>query len=239
MKPHDQPGEAPETPPLPSALVPPAPAGRLRAELANLKPVPTRVPTRQFLWLATVALLAPLVLRLLVGLRPDWAHLPTGQVVLGIVGWLAAFLLPLALAVIPPRGQVLGNQRRAGWTALASVAAAVMLAFAAPVAPGQTAMPGGGLADNLALGWHCAQSALLIMVPVLGLGIWTLRQVLPMGAGRVGAALGAAGAALGGLSLHLGCGYGGAHHLLLGHAGAVALGALLGGIVVAAVAGRA
>jgi hypothetical protein len=55
----------------------------------------------------------------------------------------------------------------------------------------------------------------------------------------VGAAVGAAGAALGGLSLHLGCGYGGLHHLVMGHAGGFVLGVAAGGIVVAAVARRA
>jgi len=52
-----------------------------------------------------------------------------------------------------------------------------------------------------------------------------------VGSWRVAAALGAAGGALGGLTLHFICGFGGGLHVGLAHAGAVVLGAGIGALV--------
>jgi hypothetical protein len=224
---------------VPPSLPAPPLSPQLAADLRDLRPVPTRRPWRSLLALAACALLTPVSVRLIVGLRPDWDQLPMGLTVMGAAGWLLLFIVPLGLAVLPARGQVLANHGRAGMAALASIAGAVILVLLAPVAPGATDVVGGGVAENLPLAWHCARSALTIALPLVAVGAWVLRRLVPVGAMRVGAALGAAGAAMGGLSLHLGCGYGGLHHLLMGHAGGFVLGVLAGGIVVAAVARRA
>jgi hypothetical protein len=223
----------------PRELAPPPPAAALAADLGRLQPVRTRQPARSLLTLMALGLLTPIAVRLIVGLRPDWAQLPAGPVALGTVGWLVLFVVPLALAVLPDRGQVLANHRRAGIAALASIAAAIALVIVAPVAPGETDVLPGGIAENLPLAWHCARSALTIALPLVALGAWLLRRLLPVGRMRIGGAVGAAGAALGGLSLHLGCGYGGLHHLVMGHGGGFVLGVAAGGIIVAAVARRA
>ena len=228
-----------EVPGLPPSLPPPPLARTLAGELGRLQPVSTRRPVRSLLALLALGLLTPVAVRLIVGLRPDWAQLPAGSVALGAVGWLVLFVVPLALALVPDRGQVLANHRRAGIAALVSIAAAIVLVIVAPVAPGETDVLPGGVAENLPLAWHCARAALTIALPLVALGAWVLRRLLPVGRMQIGAAVGAAGAALGGLSLHLGCGYGGLHHLVMGHGGGFVLGVVAGGIVVAAVARRA
>jgi hypothetical protein len=225
-------------PGLPASALPPPLAGALAADLAHLTPVPTRRPVRSLLALLALGLATPVAVRLIVGLRPDWGQLPGGAMAIGAAGWLALFVVPLTLAVLPDRGQVLANHRRAGRAALVSIAVAIGLVVIAPVGPETDVLP-GGVADNLPLAWHCARSALTMALPLVVLVAWSLRRLLPVGSGRIGAAVGAAGAALGGLSLHLGCGYGGLHHLLMGHAGGFLLGVLAGGIIVAAVARRA
>jgi hypothetical protein len=224
---------------LPPSLPPPPLAPALAGAIGGLQPVPTRQPARSLLALLALGLLTPVSVRLIVGLRPDWAALPAGPLTLGAMGWLVLFVVPLALAVLPDRGQVLANHRRAGIAALASIAAAIALVLMAPVAPGETDVLAGGVADNVALAWHCARSALTVALPLVVLGAWVLRRLLPVGRLRIGAAVGAAGAALGGLGLHLGCGYGGLHHLVMGHGGGFLLGVAAGGIIVAAVARRA
>src|SRR5436853_5851809 len=91
----------------PQDLPPPPLAPQLAADLAKLRPVPTRRPWRSLLTLVALGLLTPLAVRLIVGLRPDWAQLPPGPLAMGTLGWLALFIIPLALAVLPARGQVL------------------------------------------------------------------------------------------------------------------------------------
>jgi hypothetical protein len=226
-------------PPIAPAELPPPPLGAaLRTQLGQLGPVRTRTPARSLALLLGVGLLTPIAVRLIVGLRPDWAQLPALPRALCAVGWLALLVVPLALAVLPPRGQVLANHRRAGIAAMASIAAALLLVVLAPVGS-ETDVLGGGVGENLPLAWHCARSALLIALPLLAVGAWLLRRLVPVGAMRIGAALGAAGAAGGGLSLHLGCGYGGLHHLIMGHGGGFVLGVAAGAIVIAAIAAKA
>ena len=141
------------------------------------------------------------------------------------LAWAAGVVAPLVAALIPRRGEVLADGARAGRVAAVCASLLVLLGLVATVdAPGKTTIP-----ESFVRGWwHCVTFGLKVAVPVLIASAVVLRRVHPVGSWRVGAALGAAGGALGGLTLHFICGYGGGLHVGLAHAGAVVLGAGVG-----------
>jgi hypothetical protein len=67
-------------------------------------------------------------------------------------------------------------------------------------------------------------------------GGWAIRGLVPTGGASLGAAIGAGGGALAGLSLHVLCAVPGGAHAALGHGGGVVLG-LLAGAALGAIAG--
>jgi hypothetical protein len=69
------------------------------------------------------------------------------------------------------------------------------------------------------------------LVPVI-LGALILRGSVPVGSRWAGAGLGAAGGSLGGLFLHLHCPVADALHLGVIHGGVVALGAIVGALII-------
>jgi hypothetical protein len=209
----------------------PRPAPALLESVGRIEPVRTRRPllTLVFVVIATVAY--PLYVLSQFPLRKDLPGLP--QLWFMGVGllWLAGFVLPLSLALLPGRGRVLPNE---GWAGRAALSAAVLLTLAALFtidAPGSTILPASTW-DGFVRSWRgCFLFGLRIVIPAILLGTIALARVMLVGAARLGAAIGAAGGALSGLTLHALCPVGGALHVVTSHAGAVVAGAILGAVV--------
>jgi hypothetical protein len=208
----------------------PPPAGKaLLDAVGTMRPVRTRIPGRTLLVLLGVGLIVPAA-AVIHRTRADLPYLPLVWVVLMALAWAAGVVAPLAAALVPRRGEVLADGARAARVAALTASVLVLLGLVATVdAPGKTLIP-------LSFGrawWHCVSFALKVAVPVLVASAIVLRRLHPVGSWRVAAALGAAGSALGGLTLHFICGFGGGLHVGLAHAGAVVLGAGIGAVVLA------
>ena len=216
-------------------LPPPPVSPALSAALAALAPVRTRVPARAFAIVLAVGLVSVLAAVLQFGPRSDLGALPPAWVIgMGLV-WAIGGPFLVARATLPRAGSVLPDAGRAGRSAVAVALGLVFLGLVATVdAPGATEVPAtfaGGF-------WHCAVFALRITLPVLLVGAFVLRRLHPMGAGRLAAAIGAAGGAWAGFVLHVICPLGGGAHVGLAHGGAALIGAGVGGILGATVLGR-
>jgi len=194
-----------------------------------MRPVRTRVPGRTMLLLLVVGLILP-VATVIHRTRADLPFLPVAWVVLMALAWAGGVVAPLIAALIPRRGEVLPDGARAARIAALCASLLVLLGLVATVdAPGKTTIP----ASFPTAWWHCMSFALKVAAPVLIASALVLRRLHPVGSWRVAAALGAAGGALGGLTLHFICSYGGGLHVGLAHAGAVVLGAGIGAVVLA------
>jgi hypothetical protein len=213
---------------------PPPPAPELLEAVGRMQPVRTRVPWR-VLALALVGALAwGAVFVFVMPLRVDLPHLPRGHLILTLVAWALGFVAPLALALVPPRGQVSPSGLRALGAALAGFALVAPLAFLfPPVAPGHT-LTLVGARQNAAQINECVRFSFGVWLGVALVGFAALRQVVVAAPWQLGAAAGAAGGALGGLVLVFLCPYGSPLHDGVAHALPVALWAGLG----AAVLGR-
>jgi hypothetical protein len=214
-----------------AAPVPP-PRAALQASLAIMRPVRTRRP-----WLAAAIVLAAAALRPLLslvggGLRPDFAELPAAWRALAPVAWAVGLLLVLLAATVPRRGAVLPDVARASRATWGVAAALVAFGLFATRDGPTTLVPAGGVRELAFLWWHCTGYALLVILPPVLAGGFVLRRLFPIGARRVAGALGAAGGAAAGLTLHFICPIGGGLHVGLAHAGAVLVGAGLGTLLV-------
>ena len=218
---------------------PPPPTAALLQAVGTMKPVRPRGRLTAFLLVLPAGVVAPLVLLLLRPLRGDLAGLPPAWVVGAALLWLAALMASLAAALIPARGDVLPGAGRAARVAGVSVAALALAALlGTPAVPGLSHAPPPGLAGLCVSCLRCIGVALPIAAVFVLAGFLALRRVLPMGAGRIGIALGAAGGAMGGLALHFHCAIATPAHVLLGHVGAAALAALAGALVLPALLHR-
>lgn len=210
-------------------LPPPSPA--LLMALQGMQAVPTRVPGRSLAVIAAAAAVVPAIAFLRHGPRQDLGALPTVWVVAMALAWAAGLLVTLVPAVLPRKGEVLPDAARAARFALVTAGTLMLLALVATVdAPGHTQIPEAGAAAFGRRWWHCASMSLTIIAPVLVAGALVLRRLFPIGAPKVAAALGAAGGAIAGLTLHFICPIGGPLHVGLAHAGAIVVGALLGAL---------
>jgi hypothetical protein len=205
----------------------PPPGAALLQAVGTMQPVPTRKPARALLVLLGIGLVWPVV-AVIAGTRDDLPFLPVAWVVVMALAWAGGVVAPLVTALLPRRGEVLPDAGRAGVVAAACASILVLLGLVATVdAPGATAIP-----RSFARGWwHCLSYGLKVAAPVLIASAVVLRRLHPVGSWRVAAALGAAGGALGGLTLHFVCGYGGGMHVGLAHAGAVVVCAGIGALV--------
>jgi hypothetical protein len=208
--------------------VTPPPSPELLAAMGRLAPVRTRRPLRSLGLLALTALAWAALLMAVFPLRRDLpfvAHLWWAAVALA---WLAGFLVPLALAIVPPRRAVLPDGSRAAGAALATATLLLIMAFLlTPSAPPHTAIPVGMAATARSIK-HCLSYGLgFALVPLFAAWL-VLRRVLFVGGARLMAAAGAASGAFAGLMLHLVCRNGGAWHVGCGHGGAVLVGAAVG-----------
>ncbi|HEY0705216.1 MAG TPA: hypothetical protein VGG33_00365, partial [Polyangia bacterium] len=175
----------------------PPPGPSLQAAIAGMQPVRTRVPARTFAALVAVGAGTYVVAVSSVGVRPDAEALPHAWLLgVGLL-WLLGGPLSLARAVLPRPGHVLPDAARAGQTALLLGIGLVLFGFVA-TPPGENRVPASFLAGLV----HCGRLALFILLPILVVGVWLLRPLQVVGMGKLAAALGAAGGAWAGVTLH-------------------------------------
>ena len=232
------PGELPAMAGKRDAPAPP-PAAALLNVVGGMQAVRTRGRFGAFAIVMAVGVIGPLLLLALRPLRRDLAALPPGLLLIDGALWLAACAAALAVALVPARGDVLPSAGRASRLALGIIAGLVVFYLLHVLdEPGVSAPAPAGA-------WPLLQSCLRcigILLPIAGIyliaGALMLRRVLPMGAPRIGVALGAAGGAMGGLALLFHCPIASSAHLVLGHVGGVALAALAGALLLPALLGR-
>ena len=212
-------------------LPPPPPSPELLAAVRATKPVATRVPFRTLLLVASAAAIFPLAALALIPLRRDLRALPPLWLAATALVWLAGFIVPLAFALLPRRGQVLPDGVRAGRAAVLAAFTLVLMGLLLTVdAPGVTLLPSTRW-SGFWLHWrHCISFGLEISIPVMTIAALVLRRLPAASLGRLGAAVGAAAGALAGLTLHGICPYGGGAHVGLAHGGGVAIGGVLGAL---------
>jgi hypothetical protein len=206
---------------------PPPPGTELLAALDGMAAVRPRSPRKALAAIVAVAVIYPAFLLWRLGPRADLPALSLAWVVGTAVAWAAVAALLFIRAVLPPPGEVLPDSLRVGQIACWSAAALVLLGLVATAeAPGAT-----NLSTFLHDWWGCTSIGLRIVLPVLAVGAAVLHGLYPVGSGRVGAALGAAGGALAGLCLHFVCGLSSGFHVSLAHGGVSVLGALAGALL--------
>jgi hypothetical protein len=217
---------------------PPPPAADLLAAVQHMKPVRTRSRFGAFLTVLGVGLIGPLASLLFRPMRADMGALPRVWLAAGAALWLGAFVSSLAAALIPRRDDVMPAAGRAARVAAAGMVVLFLFAaLATAEAPGvsvETRAMGGLLGSCM----HCWKFIFPIAGVFLLAGVFALRRVLPMGARRIGVALGAAGGAMAGFALHFQCPIAGAAHVVAAHVGGMALVAIVGGVVLPAVLER-
>jgi hypothetical protein len=197
--------------------------------MQDLKPVRTRRPPVTALLLGLICAGLAGGLLVLAPWRQDLGALPVPWVVGMAVAWATGLGVLLLTATLPRRGEVLPDPARAGRTTLAVAGLLILLGLLVTVdAPGATYVPARTPSAFAEHWWHCMLFSLKLDLPLLVAGGLLLRRLFPMGGVRVAAALGALGGATAGLTLHFTCPIGGGLHVGLAHAGGVAVGALLG-----------
>jgi len=169
------------------------------------------------------------------GIRRDLAALPHWWLWTMTAAWFAAFVAPLAVALVPWRHSMLVDVRAARLVAFSIPALAIAMAAVLRIdAPGATRLLTSAADVTAELEWCLVTGIEMIAVPFT-LGIVMLRRgPLPVYRRWVGAALGAANGALAGLMLHLACDVGGAFHTGVSHGGQAVIGALAGSLLVPA-----
>lgn len=193
----------------------------LAADLRALPASSPRRPHRQFGIAVAVSLAYAAVILTVYELRPDLGFLPRLWIALVALSWAAGFAVPLYVALVPRRGEVMPRWRLGG--GLAAVSSVFFIASGGlfPRQVSQSEVAGLAHADQcLSLG------LLTALVPVM-LGAVLIRGAIPVGTRWAGAALGAAGGGLGGLVLHFHCAISDGLHVAVAHGGVVVCAALL------------
>jgi hypothetical protein len=211
-----------------TAAPPPPPSAELMTAIAEVRPVRTRRPARAFAWVAAGSLAYAALLLTLLPHRRDLPFLPRVWFVAIALFWCVAFVTPLAAALLPRPRAVLPDGARAVRLAVAAVVTLLLISCVLTrAAPPYTVVLAGARAQAAGVA-RCMTFALFVALVPLALGLVAMRRLLLVGSARLTAALGAAGGALGGLVLHVRCAVGGGLHVGLGHAGGMALAALVG-----------
>jgi hypothetical protein len=209
---------------------PPPPSAALLDAVGRMKPVRTRAPWRSLGAVGSASLAYAALVLVLGRLRVDLPYLPAGWVVAAGAVWLAAFALPLAVMLVPRRGQVLPDAARvARITVGVAVGLILVSLLGSKGAPGHS-LPSTGPA-LLPTVEHCLSRMLLFSIASFALALVVVRRLAWVGPLRLGAALGASGGALSGLMLHFLCPYASAIHVTLAHAGGVWMCTALGALV--------
>ena len=215
---------------------PPPLSDQLEQELAHLAPVSPRRPRRQLALLAAASLVYAGALLALLSVRRDLDGLPVAWIVGAGCAWLAGFVVPLYLAIVPRSGQMLPR-----WTWAAAVAGVVSVAFVVLGLAVHPSVPDVskhyGWAHLLRGHWCMWLGLATALVPVV-IGAIFLRGALPLRSRWIAAALGAGGGCLGGLLLHMHCPIADGPHIGVIHGGVVLVAAALTAALVPRVTDR-
>lgn len=218
---------------------PPPPAAELLAKLGGMKAVRTRGRFAALAAVGAAGIVGPIALLILMPWRRDLSALPPAWVAGAAAIWFGGFAASLVAALVPARGDVLPSAGRASRVALAAFAAlAAFTLFGSVEAPGISPRVPPGAWPLVVSCLRCISVLLPVAVVFLLAGIVVLRRVLPMGARRIGAALGAAGGAMGGFVLLWHCPLAQTAHVVLGHLGGVLLAAAAGALLLPALLER-
>jgi hypothetical protein len=218
---------------------PPAPSPDLLEAVDGMKPVRTRTRFGAFALVALLGLVWPVIALGHLPLRRDLEALPAWWVITAAALWGMSFVLSLAAALVPRRGDVLPAPGRA--SRVSGTAMAVLLLFALVAtaqAPGFSARPEDLHFTLFRSCVHCIRFVFEISAVFLLVGLLALRRLVPVGGPRVGLALGAAGGAMGGLVLHFICPIAGTAHVVLAHVGGMMLAAATGALLLSGIARR-
>ncbi len=223
----------------PGRIDPPPPSPDLLSAIQGMTPVHTRARFGALAAVALVGLVGPAFVLTHHVYRPDLGALPLGWVIAAAALWSAAFGFALTAALVPRRQDVLpspGQASRVGGAALALLFVFALVASAQ--VPGVSHRPEDEHMTLLQSCVHCASFVLEIAAPILLVGLFMLRRLVPVGRARIGMALGAAGGGLGGLVLHFICPFAGTAHVVLGHVGGMILAAAAGAVLLPALLRR-
>jgi len=217
----------------------PPPAPQLLAKVGGMQAVRTRGRFAALAAVIAAGIVLPAALLLLMPWRRDLLALPRAWVIGAAAVWLAAFAAPLVTALVPARGDVLPSAGRASRLALGMVGALAAFTLLGSVeAPGVSPRLPPGAGPLVMSCVRCISLLLPVAVVFLMAGVFVLRRVLPMGARRIGIALGAAGGAMGGFVLHWHCPLAQTAHVVLGHVGGVVLAVAAGAVLLPALLER-
>jgi hypothetical protein len=218
---------------------PPPPSPDLLETVDGMKPVRTRTRFGAFALVALIGLIWPVIALGHLPLRRDLEALPAWWVITAAALWAMSFVLSLAAALVPRRGDVLPAPGRA--SRVSGTAMAVLLLFALVAtaqAPGVSARPEDLHFTLFRSCVHCIRFVFQISAAFLVIGLLALRRLVPVGGPRIGMALGAAGGAMGGLVLHFICPIAGTAHVVLAHVGGMVLAAAAGALLLPGIARR-
>jgi hypothetical protein len=218
---------------------PPPPSPELLKTVNGGRPVRTRTRFGAFALVALIGLVWPVVALGHLPLRRDLEALPAWWVITAATLWGMSFVLSLAAALVPRRGDVLPAPGRA--SRVSGTAMAVLLLFALVAtaqAPGLSLRPEDLHFSLFGSCVHCIRFVFEISAAFLLIGLLALRRLVPVGGPRIGMALGAAGGAMGGLVLHFICPIAGTAHVVLAHVGGMVLAAATGALLLPGIARR-
>ena len=117
---------------LPPIPVPPPPplSALLEAELGHLAPVATRRPLRQLALLVASSLIYGAGVLSMVAMRRDLHELPMYWLAGVALAWLAGFVVPVYLALVPRDGHVVPRWKLAGVSAVIGSVGFLLLGLA-------------------------------------------------------------------------------------------------------------
>ena len=218
---------------------PPAPAPDLARAIEGMRPVRTRHRFGAVAAVALAGLVWPVIALVHLPHRRDLGALPLAWVIAAAALWAAAFTASLTAALVPRRGDVLPAAGRASRIAAAAMLIVAAFAlFATADAPGVSMHPEERGLSPLHACLHCIGFVFETAAVFLVAGLFALRRLVPVGGARAGLALGAAAGAMGGFVLHFICPFASTAHVVLGHVGGMALTAVAGALLAAAVIRR-
>ncbi len=218
---------------------PPPPSPEILKTLGTMKPVRTRSRFGAFAAALAIGAIWPAYSLSSSALRPDLGKLPPAWVAIGAALWAFAVVASLAAALVPARGDVLpAGSRASRASAIAMGLVVLFMALWTARVPGVSVRPEDIGKTLLQSCYGCGKYVLQVAAIVIVLGVLLLRRRLPVGAGRIGLAVGAAGGALGGLALHFLCPIATTPHIMLAHVGGMILSSLAGALILRGLLGR-
>ncbi len=217
----------------------PPPSLEMLKTIGAMKPVRTRSRFGAFAAVLAIGAIWPAFSLLSSPLRPDLGKLPLVWVAIGAALWAFAFVFSLATALVPARGDVLPAAGRASRASVIGMGVVVLFtALWTAHVPGVSVRPEDLGKTLLQSCYACGKYVLQVAAIVVVVGFLFLRRRLPVGARRIGLAVGAAGGALGGLSLLFLCPIATVGHLMLAHVGVMILSSLAGALILHGLLGR-